>query len=86
MMMIRTDRLPDAPTVERKRIFVVASRAVTESEKTIRHIVIFDNHPASLRLLRDSDLTLRRRNEVFYAVLAIALVLAAGLGMFWPLL
>ena len=29
-----------------------------------------------------SDLMLRRRNEVFYAVLAIALVLAAGLGMF----
>jgi hypothetical protein len=48
--------------------------------------VIFDNHPASLRLLFNSDLTLRRRNEVFYAVLAIALVLAVGLGMFWPLL
>ena len=86
MMMIRTDRLPDATTLGQKRIFVVASRPVTESEKTIRHIVIFDNHPASLRLLLNSDLILRRRNEVFYAVLTIALVLAAGLGMFWPLL
>jgi hypothetical protein len=65
---------------------VVASRPVTESEKAIRHIVIFDNHPASLRLLFSSDLKLRRRNKVFYGVLAIALVLAAGVGMFWPLL
>ena len=83
-MMIRTDRLPDATLREQKRRFAVESRLVSVSGKTIRHIVIFDNHPASLRLLFSSDLMLRRRNEVFYAVLAIALVLAAGLGMFWP--
>ena len=86
MMIARTNRLPDATTLGQKRIFVVASRPITEGEKAIRHIVIFDNHPASLRLLFSSDLMLRRRNEVFYAVLAIALVLAAGLGMFWLLL
>ena len=86
MMMIRTDRLPDATTLGQKRIFVVASRPVTESEKTIRHIVIFDNHPASLRLLFGSDLVLQRRNELFYVVPVIVLVLAAGLGIFWPLL
>jgi hypothetical protein len=80
--MIRTDRLPDATTLGQKRIFVVASRPVTEGEKTIRHIVIFDNHPDSLRLLLNSDLIPRRRNEFFYAVLTIVLVLAAGLGMF----
>jgi hypothetical protein len=86
MMMIRTDRLPDATTLGQRRIFVVASRPITENEKTIRHIVIFDNHPDSLRLLLDSDLIPRRRNEFFYAVLTIAFVLAVGLGMFWPLL
>jgi len=86
MMKIRTDRLADTTTLGQKRIFVVASRPVTESEKTIRHIVIFDNHPATLRLLFGSDLMLRPRNEVFYTVLTIALVLAAGLGVFWPLL
>ena len=86
MMKIRSDSLPDATTLGQQRIFVVASRSVTESGKTIRHIVIFDNHPASLRVLVSSDLMQRRRNEVFYPVLAIALVLAAGLGMFWPLL
>ena len=85
-MMIRTDRLPDATTRGQKRRFAVWSQLVTVSGKTIRHIVIFDNHPASLRLLFSRDLMLRRRNEVFYAVLTIALVLAAGLGMFWPLL
>jgi hypothetical protein len=86
MMMIRTDRLPDTTTLGQKRIFVVASRPVTERGKTIRHIVIFDNHPASLRLLLSSNLILQRRNEFFYVVLTIVLVLAAGLGMFWPLL
>jgi hypothetical protein len=86
MMMIRTDRLPDTTTLGQKRIFVVASIPVIESENTIRHIVIFDNHPASLGLLFSNDLMLRRRNKLFYAVLTIVLVLAAGLGMFWPLL
>lgn len=86
MMIARTDRLPDATTLGQKRVFVVASRPITEGEKTIRHIVIFDNHPESLRLLFGSDLPSRRRNRFFYAVLAITLVLAAGLGMFWPLL
>jgi len=64
MMIIRNDRAPGATTLGRKRIFVVVSRPVTESEKTSRHIVIFDNHPASLRLLFSSDLRLRRRNEI----------------------
>jgi hypothetical protein len=81
--MIRTNSPPDATTRGQKRCFAVESRLVTVSGKTIRHIVIFDNHPASLRLLFSSDLMLQRRNEVFHA---IALVLAAGLGMFWPLL
>ena len=80
MMMIRTDRLPDATTLGQKKIFVLASGPVTENEKTIRHIVIFDNHPDSLRLLLNSDLIPRRRNEFFYAVVAIVLILAAALG------
>ena len=86
MMMIRTDRLPDATTRGQKRRFAVRSQLVTVRGKTIRHIVIFDNHPASLRLLFRNDLMLRRRNKVFYAVFTIVLVLAAGLGIFRPLL
>jgi ABC-type thiamine transport system ATPase subunit len=86
MMMIRTDRLPDAITGGQKRRFAVRSQLVTVSGKKIRNIVIFDNHFDSLRLLLNSDLTPRRRNEVFYAVLTIVLVLAAGVVMFWSLL
>ena len=86
MMMIRTNRLPDPTTRGQKRRFAVRSQLVTVSGKTIRHIVIFDNHPDSLRLLLNSDLIPRRRNELFHAVLTIVLVLAAGLGMFWLLL
>ena len=85
-MNLRIDRLPDATTRGRRKIFAVESRLVTVSGKTVRHIVIFDNHPASLQLLLSSDLTPCRRNEFFYAVLTLVLVLAAGLGMFWPLL
>jgi hypothetical protein len=85
-MMIRTDRLPDATTRGQKRRFAVQSQLVTLRGKTIRHIVIFDNHPDSLRLLLNSDFMPRRRSELFYAVLTIVLVLAAGLGIFWPLL
>ena len=85
-MMIRTDRLPDATTRAQKRRFAVQSQLVTVRGKTIRHIVIFDNHPDSLRLLLNNDLIPRRRNEFFYEALTIVLVLAAGLGMFWPLL
>jgi hypothetical protein len=84
--MIRTDRLPDATTGGSKKTFAVLSRSVTVRGKTIRHIVIFDNHPDSLRLLLSSDLIPQRRNEFFYAVLTIGLALAAVLGMLWPLL
>ena len=84
-MMIRTDRLPNATTRGQKRRLAVQSQLVTVGDKTIRHIVIFDNHPDSVRLLLNSDLIPRRQNELFYAVLTIALVLAAGLGIFWPL-
>ena len=144
-MNIRTDRLPDATTGGPKKIFAVLSRSVTVRGKTIRHVLIFDNHPASVRLLlrthlinrepvrcqrfvaaarreegeyprwiferratppqrqrsatlrakhrfpiyemgSSSDPAPRRRNEFLYLVLAIVLVLATGLGMFWPLL
>src|SRR6476660_2448584 len=85
MMNIRTDSVPDATTVRPKKIFAVLSRSVTVRGKTIRHVLIFDDHPASVRLLLGSDPAPRRRNEFLYVVLAIVLVLATGLGMFWPL-
>ena len=94
-MMIRTDRLPDATTLGQKRIFVVVSRPVTVSGKTIRHIVIFDNHPATLRLVRGTDpfnmgrtrvLLTPQRASRWYIILGIILVVLVAAGMFWPLL
>ena len=85
-MNIRTDRLPDATTGGPKKILAVLSRSVTVRGKTIRYVLIFDDHPASVRLLRGSDPAPRRRNEFLYVVLAIAIVIVASLGMFWPLL
>jgi hypothetical protein len=86
MMNIRTDRLPDTTTGGEKKIFAVLSRSFTVRGKTIRDVLIFDDHPASLRLLLGRDPASRRQNEFLYAVLAIVLILAAGLGMFWSLL
>jgi len=86
MMNIRTDRPPNATTGGPKKIFAVLSRSVTVRGKTIRHVLIFDDHPASVRVLLGNDPAPRRRDESLYVVLAIVLVLATGLGMFWPLL
>ena len=69
----------------RKEILAVESRYVTPSGKTIRHIVIFDDHPASLRLLT-SHFTARRQPKFGEAALTIMLVLAIGLVIFWPLI
>ena len=86
MMTNRTIRLPDATARQQKRFFAIVSQPVTARGKTIRHILIFDDHPASLDLLRSIDVAARRRSRLVYAVLTIVLVLAAGLGIFWPLL
>ena len=83
MMNLRINELPDATTRGQRKIFAVESWLVTARGKTVRHIVIFDNHPASIRLLLSNDLTLRRRSEFFYPVLATALVFTAAVGMFW---
>ena len=85
-MISRTTRLPDATTRDQKRIFAVVSQTINARGKTARHILIFDNHPASLDLLCNIDLAGLRRSKLVYAVLITALVFAAGLGMLWPLL
>jgi hypothetical protein len=61
------------------------SGPVTVRGKTVRHVLIFDNDPASLRLLVATGPAPGRRSEL-WAVLAILLVLAATIGMFGPLL
>jgi len=84
-MIIRTERLPNATRRGQKRIFAVVSRPVTVRGKTVRHVLIFDNDPASLRLLVATGAAPGRRSEL-WVVLALLLVLAATIAMFWPLL
>ena len=83
-MTIRTERPPDANARGYKRIFALESRHLTPSGKTIRHILVFDDHPASLYLLTPNR-TPRRQTRFEHALLAIVLALVVGFGMFWPL-
>ena len=85
-MINRTTRLSDATTREQKKVFAVVSQVVTVRGKTTRHILIFDNHPATLELLRSIDLTARRGSKLLHILLTISLVLVVGLGIVWPLL
>jgi hypothetical protein len=87
--------LDDSRRSGRKRIFAVVSRpiAIGVEGKTIRHILIFDNHPDSLRMVLKPGVNLdsddeamfwrERRTSIICGSILIAMVVAA---MLWPLL
>jgi hypothetical protein len=83
-------RFPDlaAPRVSgRKKIFAVVSPPIPidAGRRAIRRVLIFDNHPATLRYLRDLDLAQRRK--ITRRILAgLALLVIASLGMLLTLL
>jgi hypothetical protein len=77
-----------------KRIFAIVSRPIPTGVegKTIRRIVIFDNHPDSLRLVSESGVHLdsddapsrrARRTSIICGSIVIAMLVEA---MLWPLL
>ncbi len=86
--------LDDSKGSVKKRIFAIVSRPIsTEVEgKTLRRILIFDNHPDSLRLVSrlcvdpDVDLVAARRAHPVYLIFALLLMLALSIAMFWPLI
>jgi hypothetical protein len=84
--------LGDSGSPERRRIFaIVAPPKVDVSGKAIRRILIFDNHPDSLRLVsrlhvRPDDLAATRRAHPVYLIFALLLMLALSMAMFWPLI
>ena len=84
--------LRDSESPERRRIFaIVAPAKVDVSGKAIRGILIFDNHPESLRLVsrfhvRPDDLAATRRAHPIYLIFALLLMLALSMAMFWPLI
>ena len=86
--------LDDSRRSGRKRIFAAVSRPIPTGVggKTIRRVLIFDNHPDSLRLIfetgvdSDSDHAAwrrERRTSVICGSILISMVVAA---MLWPLL
>ena len=84
--------LRDSGSPGRRRIFaIVAPPKVDVSGKAIRRILIFDNHPESLRLVsrldvRPDDLAATRRAHPVYLIFALLLMLALSIAMLWPLI
>ncbi len=78
-------------TSPRKRIFAIVSRPTLSQVKgkTIRRILIFDNHPDTLRLILDSGIdpdsgdAASRRTSIICGSILIATITAA---MLWALL
>jgi len=77
----------------RKRVFAVVSRPIpTEvGGKTIRRVLVFDNHPDSLRVILESGMDLNseagawsreKRTSIFCGLIMIAMLAGA---MLWPL-
>jgi hypothetical protein len=71
----------------RSRIFVIVSRPIQlrEGAAPIRRVLIFDDHPATLRLLNDVDLAQRRKDKLALVQFS-ALIILLVLVIFWPLL
>jgi hypothetical protein len=72
---------------KRTRVFVIVSRPIrgSESATPIRHVLIFDDHPATIRLLDDADVAVKREHKLALAICS-ALIVLLMLAMFWPLL
>lgn len=79
-----------------KKIFVIKKTSRLPSTNTagrkIQRVLIFDNHPDSLRLAfeylphRDVDLSRWQRVRSWELIIVSTLTLAGLVGMFWPLL
>ena len=71
---------------KRTQVFVIVSQPFRPSEDAapIRRVLIFDDHPATIRLLDDVGLALKRKNKLAL-VGCIALVVLLILAMVWPL-
>jgi hypothetical protein len=78
---------PDSLGPKRPRISVIVSRPIRlrEGAAPIRRVLIFDDHPATLRLLDDVDLAQTRQNKIALVECG-ALIVLLILAMFWPLL
>ena len=84
-MINRIVRLPHKTAREEAETFSVVSRVEIVGSKAARYILIFDNHPATLRLLGSSFLSKPDETKLGHKVFAVALILATGTGIIWTL-
>lgn len=78
----------------RKKIFAIVKPPMPSDlgRYPVRRVLIFDNHPESLRLVSeqhlnpDVDLAGSRHTSRSHVILGFALILALVVGMIWPLL
>jgi hypothetical protein len=83
----RFDVTPDSLGQKRTRVSVIVSRPIRlrEGAPPIRSVLIFDDHPATIRLLDDVDRAQKRENKLALVKFS-ALIVLLLLAMFWPLL
>jgi hypothetical protein len=83
----RFDVMPDRFGATHSRVSMIVSRPIRlrQGAAPIRRVLIFDDHPATIRLLADVDLAEKRKKTL--ALLEVgALFVLLILAMFWPLL
>ena len=90
--MAELESFRDSTSLGKERIFAIVSRQIAAEPKgkAIRRILIFDNHPDSLRLVlksgvdsySDAAARWERRASIICGSILIAIVLAA---LLWPL-
>jgi hypothetical protein len=79
----RFDVMPVSLGPKRTRVFVIVSRPIRlrEGAAPIRRVLIFDDHPATIRLLDDVDRAQKRENKLalveFSALIETELLAAA---------
>lgn len=83
----RLDVTPDPLGTTRPRVSVIVSRPIRlrGGAAPIRRVLIFDDHPATIRLLNDVDRAQKRENNLALVEFSVLIVLLL-LAMFWRLL
>jgi hypothetical protein len=67
----------------KSRVLRADNNAGTNDGNRIRNILIFDNHPASLHLLREVYLAPPEPTLPEYILVSVLLIVALLVGIFW---
>ena len=87
----RTSSWIGEPSLRRKRLFIIKQVGRSGTDKKIRRVLIFDNHPDSLRLvfgggaISHRELPISRHVSSWELIIVSILTIGGLFGMFWPL-